>query len=74
MIINIEQLPSEIQSTIKNQTSEKKVDLYWGYFCTDEGEDCHELYIDSEDNQVNYIYRTGWGEIANLEEALEELE
>ncbi|WP_440110108.1 hypothetical protein [Paenibacillus sp. QZ-Y1] len=74
MIIDIEQLSSEIQSVIKNQTNEKKVDFYWGNFCSDEGEDCHELYIDSEDNQINYIYRTGWGEITSLEEALEELE
>ncbi|MHB0943354.1 hypothetical protein ACYCSU_17030 [Paenibacillus sp. ALE1] len=74
MLIELKRLPEEIRNIIRERTNDKVIDVWWANSCNNEGEDFHELYIDSNDSLNNLYFKYGWGEITSLEEALEELE
>ncbi|MBD8839373.1 hypothetical protein IFU39_16295 [Paenibacillus sp. CFBP 13594] len=74
MIIQVDRLPLETKSIVEQQTTDVEVDLYWSNGCNSEGEDYYELEINSMDYKNHFHSKSGWGEILNLEQALEELD
>lgn len=74
MLIELKILPEVATHIVSTRTDQEVVDMWWSNGCNEEGEDYYELYIDSHDNNQNFYYKYGWGEINSLEEALEELE
>jgi len=74
MFVELKGLPEVTRHIVSMRTNSELVDLWWSNGCNEEGEDYHELYIDSHDNKQNFYCKYGWGEIESLEEALEGLE
>jgi len=74
MFIELKELPEVTRHIVTMRTDYEVVDLWWSNGCNEEGEDYYELYIDSHDNNQNFYYKYGWGEIESLDGALEQLE
>ncbi|MNI74976.1 hypothetical protein D3C73_1310940 [compost metagenome] len=74
MLVKTNGLPIKLKEFIQTKTSSQVVDVWWSNGCNEEGEEYSELYIDDGETLETVFSTNTWGEIYNLEEALEELE